>query len=68
MKQAVSTERNKMGTVPVRRLLLGMGAPMIVSIPSSDSLYPAGWMRCSFTDTPGQSWIPVSAFCVPGSG
>ena len=32
MKQAVSTERNKMGTVPVRRLLLGMGAPMIVSM------------------------------------
>lgn len=32
MKQAVSTEQNKMGTVPVRWLLLGMGAPMIVSM------------------------------------
>ena len=32
MNQAASTEQNKMGTVPVRRLLLGMGAPMIVSM------------------------------------
>lgn len=54
MKQAVSTEQNKMGTVPVRRLLLGMVRLIIVAL-------PLAWGLTRLDNTSELVWIAFPA-------